>query len=404
MLHVHRSERADALVSMLGDLVAEPLDDPMTPEVVSVPTRGIERWLTQRLSARLGASAGGRDGVCANVDFPFPGTLVNSALALAAGTDPEADPWLPQRAVWPLMEVVEAQFDEEWLTPLAQHMRNSGTVEGSKRFSSIRHVADLFDRYAVHRPDMLRRWAEGSSEADEAVWQVELWRRLRDRIGRPSPAERLVEACGRLRDEPELLDLPPRLSLFGLTRLPASYLDVLEALAARRDVHLFLLHPSPALWERLEGGVGPSSRSVLRSQDPTAGAPHNPLLASWGRDAREMQLVLRGAVTHAAPVPPVPSSGPRSLLQRIQDDVRADRAPQEADGRALGDGRPLLEADDDSIRVHSCHGRGRQVEVLRDAILHLLDGRPDARAAGHHRAVPRHRGVRTADPGDVRGT
>ena len=361
---------------MLGDLVAEPLDDPMAPEVVSVPTRGIERWLTQRLSARLGASAGGRDGVCANVDFPFPGTLVNSALALAADTHPEADPWLPQRAVWPLMEVVEAHFDEQWLTPLAQHMRNSGTVEGSKRFSSIRHVADLFDRYAVHRPDMLRRWAEGSSEDDEAVWQVELWCRLRDRIGRPSPAERLLQACERLRDEPELLDLPPRLSLFGLTRLPASYLDVLEAVGARRDVHLFLLHPSPALWERLESVVGPSSRSVLRSQDPTAGAPHNPLLASWGRDAREMQLVLGGAVTHAAPVPPAPTSGPRSLLQRIQDDVRADRSPQEADGRPQGDGRPFLEADDDSIRVHSCHGRGRQVEVLRDAILHLLDDDP----------------------------
>ena len=29
---------------MLADLVAVPLDDPMTPEVVSVPTRGIERW------------------------------------------------------------------------------------------------------------------------------------------------------------------------------------------------------------------------------------------------------------------------------------------------------------------------------------------------------------------------
>ncbi len=376
MLHVHRSERADALVSMLGDLVAEPLDDPMTPEVVSVPTRGIERWLTQRLSARLGASPGGQDGVCANIDFPFPGSLVNSALALAAGTDPEADPWLPQRAVWPLMEVVEAHFDEEWLTPLAQHMRNSGTVEGSKRFSSIRHVADLFDRYAVHRPDMLQRWVDGSPEEDEPAWQVELWRRLRDRIGRPSPAERLLHACGRLRDEPELLDLPPRLSLFGLTRLPASYLDVLEAMAAQRDVHLFLLHPSPALWDRLESSVGPSSRSVLRSQDPTAGAPHNPLLASWGRDAREMQLVLGGAITHAAPVPAAPGAGPRTLLQWIQDDVRADRAPQEGDGRPQQDGRPLLAADDDSIRVHSCHGRGRQVEVLRDAILHLLEDDP----------------------------
>ena len=57
MLHVHRSERTDALVSLLADLVEVPLDDPMTPEVVSVPTRGIERWLTQRLSARLGARA-----------------------------------------------------------------------------------------------------------------------------------------------------------------------------------------------------------------------------------------------------------------------------------------------------------------------------------------------------------
>ena len=71
--------------------------------------------------------------MCANIEFPFPGRLVRR-LALAAGTDPDVDPWLPRRAVWPLMEVVEAHFDEEWLAPLAQHMRNSGTVEGSKRF------------------------------------------------------------------------------------------------------------------------------------------------------------------------------------------------------------------------------------------------------------------------------
>ena len=57
---------------MLRDLVADPLDDPMMAEVVSVPTRGIERWLTQRLSAHLGATEGRQDGVCANIDFPFP--------------------------------------------------------------------------------------------------------------------------------------------------------------------------------------------------------------------------------------------------------------------------------------------------------------------------------------------
>lgn len=198
---------------MLAGLLSDPLGDPMAAEVVSVPTRGIERWLTQQLSAHLGVSDGRKDGVCANIDFPFPGSLVSGALARAMDTEPEADPWFPQRAVWPLIEVVEAHFDEPWLAPLAQHIKNSATVEGSRRFSSIRHMADLFDRYAVHRPDMLQRWAAGSPQLDEATWQVELWRLLRERIGTPSPAERLRDACRRLKAEPELLDLPANLPL-----------------------------------------------------------------------------------------------------------------------------------------------------------------------------------------------
>ena len=95
MLHVHRSDRADELVARLTELVAVPLPDPMQSEVVSVPTRGIERWLTQRLSARLGARDGRHDGVCANVVFPFPGVLVNRALASASDADPDSDPWAP---------------------------------------------------------------------------------------------------------------------------------------------------------------------------------------------------------------------------------------------------------------------------------------------------------------------
>ena len=33
MLHVHRAERADALVAALRDLLAEPLSDPFAPDV-----------------------------------------------------------------------------------------------------------------------------------------------------------------------------------------------------------------------------------------------------------------------------------------------------------------------------------------------------------------------------------
>ena len=81
MLIVHRAERADRLVEALGSVLVTPLDDPFTSEIVSVPSRGIERWLTQQLSNVLGASGPGRgDGICANLEFPFPGRLAGGAL------------------------------------------------------------------------------------------------------------------------------------------------------------------------------------------------------------------------------------------------------------------------------------------------------------------------------------
>ncbi|MCW3047084.1 MAG: recC [Solirubrobacterales bacterium] len=376
MLHVHRAERADGLIEALGALLAEPLDDPFAPEVIAVPTRGMERWLTQRLSARLGATAGHGDGVCANVEFPFPRRLVEDAVAAAVGIDAEEDRWRPERVVWPLLEVVDQSIDEPWLHSLAVHL--GGAADGgdkirqARRFSTIRHLAGLFDGYALHRPGMVRAWADGqdvdgSAEAlaPGAVWQAELWRRLRERVAQPSPAERLEEACARLREQPALVDLPRRLSLFGLTRLPAGRLQVLRALAAGRDVHLFLLHPSPALWDRIAAAIEPAARVVRRQRDLTADLAQHRLLASWGQDAREMQLALAdpGAVDHHHPV----EHRGDTLLARIQAGIRENRAP---------DGRPALDPGDESLQVHACHGRGRQVEVVRDAILHLLQEDP----------------------------
>jgi exodeoxyribonuclease V gamma subunit len=346
MLHVHRSERADALVRALTALLADPLPDPFAREVVSVPTRGMERWLSQRMSAGLGAAPGRADGVCANVDFPTPARLVGDAVATASGIDPDADPWKPERAVWPLLEIVDASLAEPWLERLAHHLGDtSDEARRGRRFASVRHLADLFDRYALYRPAMLADWAAGA----DGGWQAELWRRLRARLPVPGPAERVEAACAALRADPGLVDLPPRLALFGLTRLPAGRLRILEAIAAHRDVHLFLLHPSPAQWERLK-----DHPPVVRREDVAKRAT-NPLLASWGHDSRELQLVLgSGHEDHLHPV----EHREDTLLARVQHDVRADRRE--------------THAADASIQVHSCHGRARQVEVLRDAILHLL--------------------------------
>ncbi|MCL2395621.1 MAG: exodeoxyribonuclease V subunit gamma, partial [Acidimicrobiaceae bacterium] len=420
MLSLHRASRGDLLVGRLADVLAVPPDDPFVRDVVAVPTRGVERWLTQQLSLTLGAAHGRVDGVCANIEFPFPATLIGAALAAATGVSAEADPWAPDRAVWPLLEVVEERIDESWMALVAAHLgrRDDGTIDPdrrSRRWSTVRHLADLFDRYGVHRPELVRAWAAGEDVdasgrplPPDLAWQAPLWRALRERIGVPSAAERLEPACAILADQPELVDLPARLSVFGLTRLSASYLAVLVALAAHRDVHLWLLHPSEARWDSTaaEPVPPPGPRQATGHRDRRG----HPLLVTWGRDAREMQDVLMAGIDPASVDPAAPAAPalaveeeaipgpthPATLLGLIQSGIRDDREPpgslwaraggdraggdrdgSDRDGSGPGpDPRPLLDPADRSVAIHACHGRTRQVEVLRDAILGLLEDDP----------------------------
>ncbi len=361
---VHRAERIDVLSDVLADILLEPVSDPFAEEVVAVHSRGVERWLAHRMATRLGATPGRSDGVCANLRFPFPGRLVEALLASATGQDAATDPWQPERLTWPLLNVVEANLHQPWLSILAGHLGAGGTnsdeAKRDRRFGAVRHLADLFDRYGVHRPSMILAWAAGDDcdaggaklEAD-AQWQAELWRQLRQTVGVPSPAERSRAGCEALIRDPSLTDLPGRICLFGFTRLPSSYLDVLEAVAHHRDVHLLALLPSP-------GGWGVEDRTNL----------HHPLLRAWGRDSHELQLVLNRRLA-SRPVNSVlhhrlPQSEPTTLLQQIQTAVRNNTPPP------LPADRPRLDPDDTSIQIHACHGRGRQAEVVRDAVTHLF--------------------------------
>jgi exodeoxyribonuclease V gamma subunit len=377
VLHIHRAERADRLVDALATLLREPPEDPFTPEVIAVPTRGMERWLTQQLAASLGASGGRRDGVCANVEFPFPGRLTGNAVAVASGIEPDEDPWPPERSVWALLDVVAQCIEEPWLAQLSSHLGGASSDHG-RRFGRLRMIADLYDHYGVRRPAMVQAWAQGEDVdgsggqlAPSFSWQPELWRRLRAAIGVHSPAERLSAACARVREAPELVSLPARLSLFGLTRLPASYVQVLSALAERRDVHLFLLHPSPALWAAIAERE-PREPIIRRADDHTVALADNRLLASWGVDSRELQLVVESAAPWIDHHHALGADRPDTLLGRIQDDIRANRSPPGEPLPGAPDRRLALGMRDRTIEVHACHGPVRQVEVLRETILHLL--------------------------------
>ena len=374
-LLLHRAARTDRLADGLAGLLAVPPADPFAEDLVVVPARGVERWLTQRLSHRLGAATGREDGLCAGVALRSPWSLVAELL----GTRDE-DPWAPGTLAWPLVQVLDEVLDEPWAEPLARHLGAGRSGEEldlrrGRRFAVARRLAGLFSAYAVQRPGVLADWqggghgdGRGGSLPTDLRWQPPLWRRLAERVDGPPPHVRHEQTVTRLRQDPGSFELPARLSLFGHTRIAGTEAALLAALGEHRDVHLWLPHPSDALWRSLEPVV--ATGPVPRREDASHRAVAHPLLAALGRDVRELQRTLATVPVvdeGAAPDPPEQ----QTLLGWLQADLRADRAP----GAELAAARTMA-ADDRSVQVHACHGPARQVEVLREVLLGLLADDP----------------------------
>ncbi len=421
-LHVHRAERAATLVDELAAMLARPLPDPFAAEVVTVPAKGVERWLAQRLARTLGGQG---DGICANVRFVPTAALVAEVLGAATGIAADQDPWAPERMVWALLRVLDASITEPWCAVPARHLgvdEAGPTHRAGRRFATAARIASLFDGYATQRPGLIADWAAGADTdgcgndlPEDLLWQPNLWRSLRADLGAPSPAERLPLACARLRNEPGTTELPQRISLFGSTRLTADQLAVLSALSEHRDVHLWLAHPSPAMWDKLgvsanpfpelesgmraliepderdavvegvrqetvpsgavaavanstmceygDGGVGAVlTPAPARAGDASVLAVAHPLLAGLGRDSRELQRRIAVVPTVDRHHPVGGESGLRTLLSVVRQGIVGDVWPPPAEP-GLGDG---------SVQVHACHGVARQVEVLRDVLLGLF--------------------------------
>ncbi len=360
-LHLHRAERTDLLADGLGALLAGPLPDPFAEELVLVPARGVERWLSQRLSHVLGCKPGDGDGVCAAVAFRSPASL----LAEITGTVDD-DPWSPEAMTWPLLQVIDCSLDEPWCRTLATHLGHGlpdleAELRRGRRYSVARRLAGLFASYARQRPRLLTDWLDGhTGDLDpDLAWQPELWRALAGRIDADPPHIRHEKAVQRLRDGPA--DLPVRLSLFGHTRLACTDIELLEALATHHDLHLWLPHPSDELWRALAGAHG----AIPRRDDVSHREVSHPLLATLGRDLRELQ---RGLPADPQTDECLPGTErPDTLLGWLQSDIAANAVrPQ---GRTLA-------AEDRSVQIHNCHGPARQVDVLREVLLGLLQDDP----------------------------
>ena len=395
MLLVRTAEGLGPLVDALVEVLHQPLDDPFAPEWIAVATAGHREWLRLQLAAHLGTSTPSRrDGVAANISMELPNTLRRVVLdghrAHLLGVDAVnllPDPWTVDRLMW---DVLDALHDAPAASPLAPI---ASVPLGASLLTRSRRLADLFDRYIMRRPAMLRSWSQGrrvdgtgGALLPSLHWQAELWQQLEGRVTEPSAVHRLPDALELVRSGQITLELPPRISLFGFSTLPggAAFTTLAEAVSHQHHVHVFLVTPSAGASRRTaeRRRSTAATPSALRSSDTAHTSDGHPLNRSWGRPARETALLLADA--EAAAVWPrgevigTPLDSPhRVRLQRLQASLSVDSLPPPVNTHA--DHVDHVDHADRSIVFHSCHGPSRQVEVLRDEILHRLACDPTLR-------------------------
>ncbi len=401
MLRVYHSNRLDVLEALMEFIVErERLDDPFEPEMILVQSTGMAQWLQMTLSQKF--------GIAANIDFPLPASFIWDMFVRVLPEIPKESAFNKQSMSWKLMTLLPQLLEREDFTLLRHYLTDDS--DKRKLFQLSSKAADLFDQYLVYRPDWLAQWetghlVEGLGEAQ--AWQAPLWKALVEythQLGQPrwhraNLYQRFIETLESATTCPP--GLPSRVFICGISALPPVYLRALQALGKHIEIHLLFTNPCRYYWGDIKDPAylaklltrqrrhSFEDRELPLFRDSeNAGQLFNsdgeqdvgnPLLASWGKLGRDYIYLLSDPES-SRELDAFVDVTPDNLLHNIQSDIL------ELENRAVAgvnieefsrsDNKRPLDPLDSSITFHVCHSPQREVEVLHDRLLAMLEEDP----------------------------
>ena len=163
-LKVYTSNRLEFLIEQLVSVVREPPLSPFISEVIVVQSKGMERWLSMELARAL--------GVWANCRYPFPNRFALEIFKTLLADVPAMELLDTDADVWRIMRLLPQYLDRQGFEPIRTYLGESQL--NLKKLQLSERIADLFDTYAVYRPELVLSWDGG----EENLWQAEVWRAL----------------------------------------------------------------------------------------------------------------------------------------------------------------------------------------------------------------------------------
>ncbi|SFU35305.1 exodeoxyribonuclease V subunit gamma [Xenorhabdus koppenhoeferi] len=401
MFRVYHSNQLDVLkelmVSLIGD---EPLSNPFDKEVILVQSPGMSQWLQIQLAEKL--------GIAANIEFPLPATFIWQMFTRVLIDVPKDGAFSKDAMKWKLMTLLPALLTEPEFVALSHYLDQD--IDKRKIHQLAGRVADLFDQYLVYRPQWLESWGNGQlidGLNSNQLWQKRLWSELTEYTRqlqqplwhRANLYQRFITTLEK--GNFPLENLPPRIFICGISTLPPAYLQLFKTLGKYIDIHLMFTNPCQYYWgdiqsytflsrlnsrkpkhykssKLLERFKEPENASSLFNEDGEQSL-NNPLLASWGKLGRD-NLYLLSQLEPDSDIHAFVELESECVLHQIQRDILnlEDHAQIGTTENTFKNSlkKRSFDSADRSLTFHSCHSPQREIEVLQDQLLRLLDDDP----------------------------
>ncbi|HHT8228925.1 MULTISPECIES: exodeoxyribonuclease V subunit gamma [Citrobacter] len=401
MLRVYHSNRLDVLEALMEFIVErERLDDPFEPEMILVQSTGMAQWLQMTLAQKF--------SIAANIDFPLPASFIWDMFVRVLPDIPKESAFSKQSMSWKLMTLLPQLLDGDDFALLRHYLTDD--TDKRKLFQLSSRAADLFDQYLVYRPEWLTQWEAGrlvEGLGESQAWQAPLWKALvehTEELGQPrwhraNLYQRFIQTLESSSECPQ--GLPSRVFICGISALPPVYLQALQALGKHIDIHLLFTNPCRYYWGDIKDPAWLAKLMarqrrhsfeerhlpLFRDSQKAEGVFNsdgeqdvgNPMLASWGKLGRDY-IYLLSELENSQELDAFVDITPDNLLHNIQSDILELESHAVAgvtlEEYSRSDNKRRLELNDTSVTFHVCHSPQREVEILHDRLLAMLEADP----------------------------
>lgn len=382
---VNFSNRVEILYEQLRDQLFGEHTGLFTRRLIIVPSPAMKSWLMLKMSQdpKLGFATGMRV------------VYLDEAFEILAG---ELCTHFEERRIPGILELsfsiehlLRSKLDSQEIiwAPLKKYIGHGQQRKKDKRISALAdELARLFSKYGKYGGEALLEWkTERNPE-----WQIALWKELYSLHPTWTYPYAKYE---NIRCSPEKLDY--QIHLFALSFISQLDYRFIEKISRVYPVHFWMMSPCQAFWSDL---ITDKEKKKLKERwkDKNASQAQlqdlevylrdcNPLLANFGRLGRQMAMQIEESFALTESMFELPETvesieqykdrlfedvvyssthSKLTLLQGIQADLATLRTPSD-------ETRISIDSHDLSVQVHSASSRLREIEILHNNLLGILD-------------------------------